>query len=475
MTVPATILRLTKKILAKASPLLMKTRIQHLAQELLPRGPFSRSVSILAGGTAFSQALAVLASPVLTRLYSVEDFGYFQMYAAFMLFATLAVTLRYEQAIFLPEKEEVAASLVIVTFCTVMAMTAMFGGLAWAVHRYRLLPVSAAGLTPYVALIPFAICGAGIYQTLSIWALRQKAYPRVMGTKITQVGSQIAVQTGMGVFHSGPLGLLVGDAVGRVAGSLSLARLAWNRSRSAFRAARWNTVWNAAVRYRHFPFLSSGSSLLGVAAYSLPPLLMAQLYGPKTLGWFALGDRVLGAPAVLIGQAVSQVYCVEAAALNTADPNALLGLFMRSVKRLLLLGFIPFLTFLFFGPILFGFIFGQSWREAGVYARWLAAMHYVAFVSWPLTPTLNILEKQSWQLGWEIGRLLLVMGSLWLTHHWGWSARSAIGTFGAAIFVGYASHLLLSHYGIKKRIRQFETDKQSRSIASPEYVESGMF
>ncbi len=107
----------------------MKTRIQHLAQELLPRGPFSRSVSILAGGTAFSQALAVLASPVLTRLYSVEDFGYFQMYAAFMLFATLAVTLRYEQAIFLPEKEEFAASLVIVTFCTVMAMTAMFGGL----------------------------------------------------------------------------------------------------------------------------------------------------------------------------------------------------------------------------------------------------------------------------------------------------------------------------------------------------------
>ena len=290
------------------------------------------------------------------------------------------------------------------------------------------------------------------------------------------VGSSIGMSFGEYLrIHSGPLGLLVGDAVGRVAGSLSLARLAWNRSRSAFRAARWNTVWNAAVRYRHFPFLSSGSSLLGVAAYSLPPLLMAQLYGPKTLGWFALGDRVLGAPAVLIGQAVSQVYCVEAAALNTADPNALLGLFMRSVKRLLLLGFIPFLTFLFFGPILFGFIFGQSWREAGVYARWLAAMHYVAFVSWPLTPTLNILEKQSWQLGWEIGRLLLVMGSLWLTHHWGWSARSAIGTFGAAIFVGYASHLLLSHYGIKKRIRQFETDKQSRSIASPEYVESGMF
>lgn len=453
----------------------MKRRIEQLIQNLLPRGQFSRSVSILAGGTAFSQALAVLASPVLTRLYSVEDFGYFQMYAAFMLFATLAVTLRYEQAIFLPEKEYVAASLVIVTFFTIIMMTAVFGCLAWVVHRYKFLPSSAAGLQPYLALIPFAICGAGIYLTLSIWALRQKAYPRVMGTKITQVGSQITVQAGLGIFHVGAFGLLLGDAIGRFAGSLSLARLAWTRSQNAFRAVRWRTVWDAAVRYRHFPFVSSSSSLLGVAAYSLPPLLMAQLYGAKTLGWFALGDRVLGAPAVLVGQAVSQVYCVEAAALNAANPEALLGLFMRSVKRLLLLGLVPFLIFLFFGPTLFGFVFGQSWREAGVYARWLAAMHYVALVAWPLTPTLNILEKQFWQLAWEIGRLVLVMGSLWLTHHWGWSARSAIGTFGAAIFIGYASHLFISHYGIKRRIRRFEAEKQSRSNSSPEYVESGTF
>jgi len=430
-------------------------------------------VSILAGGTAFSQALAVLASPVLTRLYSVEDFGYFQMYMAFMAFAVLAVTLRYEQAIFLPEKEEVAANLVIVTICTVLAMSVLFGFLAWAVHRYGVLPTSAAGLRPYVGLIPIAICGAGIYQTLSIWALRQKAYPRVMGTKIVQVGSQITIQTGMGVLHAGTLGLFVGDAIGRVAGSLSLARLAWHRNRSAFQFARWKTIWSAAVRYRRFPFVSSGAALVGVAAYSLPPLLMAQLYGPKTLGWFALGDRVLGAPAVLIGQAVSQVYCVEAASLNVSDPHAFNALFLRSMKRLLWLGLIPFLIFLLFGPALFGFVFGASWREAGVYARWLAPMHYVALVAWPLTPTLNILERQFWQLGWDVGRLVLTVGSLWLAHRWGWSARSAIAAFGAVVLVGYGSHLLISYYAIKERIGQFEASRPTLPIVSSEYAESG--
>jgi O-antigen/teichoic acid export membrane protein len=455
-----------------AAQLPMMRRIQEFARKKLPHGSFARGVSILAGGTAISQALAVLASPVLTRLYSVEDFGYFQMYIAFMAFATLAVTLRYEQAIFLPEKEEVAANLVIVTICTVLAMSVMFGFLAWAVHRYRLLPASAVGLRPYVRLIPFAICGAGLYQTFSIWALRQKAYPRVMGTKIAQVGSQIAIQTGMGVLHAGPLGLFLGDAIGRMTGSLTLARLVWHRSWSAFQFARWKTIWSAAVRYRRFPFVSSGSALVGVAAYSLPPLLMAQLYGPRTLGWFALGDRVLGAPAVLVGQAISQVYCVEAASLNVSNPEAFRGLFLRSVKRLLWLGLIPFVIFLLFGPGLFGFVFGASWREAGVYARWLAAMHYVAFVSWPLTPTLNILEKQFWQLGWDVGRLVLTVGSLWLTHRWGWSARSAIAIFGAVVLVGYASHLLISHHAIKERIRQLEASKSTQPIPSPEYAES---
>jgi len=451
----------------------MMRRIQELVRKKFPRGSFARAVSILAGGTAFSQALAVLASPVLTRLYSVEDFGYFQMYMAFMAFAALAVTLRYEQAIFLPEKEEVAANLVIVAICTVLAMSVLFGFLAWAVHRYGVLPTSAAGLRPYVGLIPFAICGAGIYQTLSIWALRQKAYPHVTGTKITQVGSQITIQTGMGVLHAGTLGLFVGDAIGRVAGSLSLARLAWHRNRNAFQFARWKTIWSAAVRYRHFPFVSSGAALVGVAAYSLPPLLMAQLYGPKTLGWFALGDRVLGVPAVLVGQAVAQVYSVEASSLKVSNPAAFHRLFLRSMKRLLWLGLVPFLIFLLFGPALFGFVFGASWREAGVYARWLAAMHYVALVSWPLTPTLNILEKQFWQLGWDVGRLVLTVGSLWLAHRWGWSARSAIAVFGGVVLVGYGSHLLISHHAIKERICQFEASKPTQPVTPPEYAETG--
>ena len=44
-------------------------------RSFVPKGQFARSVGILAGGTALGQAITVLAAPVLTRLFTPDDFG----------------------------------------------------------------------------------------------------------------------------------------------------------------------------------------------------------------------------------------------------------------------------------------------------------------------------------------------------------------------------------------------------------------
>lgn len=447
-------------------------RIRRFIVKLLPVGSVARNVSVLAGGTAASQALAVAVTPVLTRIYHAEDFGYFQVYLSVVMLASLTVTLRYELAILLPEQEEVAASTVGAAFCAVGLMTFVFALATWFVHVVSLLPSNAAGLRGYLWVIPLAVCGAGVYQILSSWALRQRDYKSVAGTRLTQAVGQLGTQLGVGPLHSGPLGLLLGDAVGRTGGSVTLAKLLWSRSWSAFRTVTVRSMWKAARRYRHFPLVSSWSSVLNMGAYSLPPLLIADLYGPKILGWFALGDRVLGAPTLLVGRAVSQVYSVEAATFGWSDPRALHVLFVRSIKRLALLGAVPFLLLFFFSPSLFAVVFGESWREAGVYARLLAPMHYLAFVSWPLTQTLNILEEQFLQLSWDASRMVLTCGSLWAVFHWGGSARAAITALAAVMLLSYVVHLFLCELAIRKRIRLFRNAGPAPRLAThPEYAE----
>src|SRR5438477_11111674 len=142
-------------------------KIQELRKKFLPKGGFAHSVSLLAGGTALAQVFAVLAAPFLTRVYRAEDFGYYQMYMSVMMFATVLVTLRFEQAIFLPDNDNAAADVFFVALGSVCAISAVSACLVWLIAYHWVLPKNADGLRRYLWLIPLAMCGAGVYQCLS--------------------------------------------------------------------------------------------------------------------------------------------------------------------------------------------------------------------------------------------------------------------------------------------------------------------
>jgi O-antigen/teichoic acid export membrane protein len=258
----------------------------------------------------------------------------------------------------------------------------------------------------------------------------------------------------MGIYlKGGILSLLLGDAVGRMSGSLRLARESWQKTSKLFHSFSMKELWQTAVRYRHFPMISSGSALINIACLALPPLLLTGLYGLQVTGWFALTDRVMHVPFILIGRAISQVYSGEFARLATVEPEALTRFFWRTARHLALTGLLPLLVMVAAGPQLFAWVFGEPWREAGHYARLLAVRHYVGLIAGPLTPTLMLLERQSWQLGWDIGLLALCAGSLWVANSLGCSASEAILAYGIALTACYLVHLWLCKLCIQRRNR----------------------
>jgi len=52
-----------------------------------------KHVVVLAGGTAFAQLITMLLMPVLTRLYSPEDFNVLAVYVALVSVASVAASL----------------------------------------------------------------------------------------------------------------------------------------------------------------------------------------------------------------------------------------------------------------------------------------------------------------------------------------------------------------------------------------------
>lgn len=420
-------------------------------KRLLPKQGFARNVMVLAGGTAFAQGLLVLASPILTRLYSPEDFGTLAAYVSILSILAVVVSWRYELAIPLPEDEVDAANLMVLSLVILFVMSIFTGIAVWLAGDMIVQRLKVSAIKPYLWFLPVSLFGVGLYKILSYWAVRNKAFSRISRTKVNQSLGQVATQLIIGFMHSGPLGLLLGDVIGRISGSGTLARQVVREDKKALIEVSLPGMHKVANTYRKFPLLSSGSALINSAGLQAPPLLFAAFYGPQIAGWFVLGQKVISIPMILVGQAVAQVYVGEISRLVQNNPSEMHRLFLYTAKKLLYIGVIPTAILALFGSGLFSLVFGESWRQAGGYTQLLSLMLLVQLITVPLSQTLNVLEKQTWQLAWDIFRLVIVVSGILVPYKLGWSPSDAVLLYGLGMLFTYGMLLVISHYAIIKR------------------------
>ena len=69
------------------------------------KNSFYKNVFTLLKGNSIAQAIPLLISPILARIYSPESFAYFGVYMSILAILTVFVTGKYELAIMLPKKD----------------------------------------------------------------------------------------------------------------------------------------------------------------------------------------------------------------------------------------------------------------------------------------------------------------------------------------------------------------------------------
>ena len=72
---------------------------------------FAGDVLKLVSGTTLAQAIGILITPILTRLYAPEAFGTLALFTSITSILSVIACMRYELAIMLPESDEEAANL----------------------------------------------------------------------------------------------------------------------------------------------------------------------------------------------------------------------------------------------------------------------------------------------------------------------------------------------------------------------------
>src|SRR5262249_27264846 len=101
-----------------------RTRLGRLSG-LVPRGGLRHAVAIIAGGQALAALVVALAYPIITRLYDPAQFGAFAALVSLLSIALTVSCLTYDQAIPLPEREDLAFDLVVMSLLCTVALTCL--------------------------------------------------------------------------------------------------------------------------------------------------------------------------------------------------------------------------------------------------------------------------------------------------------------------------------------------------------------
>ena len=406
------------------------------------RGGFVRNVAIIAGSAALAQGVVVVATPVVTRLYSPADYGVLSVFSSLLAVLATVSSLRYDFAVPVAEDDESAASLVALSFVVTLLVCVLISAGVLALGAPIAALIGSPELAHYLWYLPLGVLAAGIYRTLSAWATRQNVFSLIARTSIVQSFALAGVQIGLGILRFGPAGLILGHILGQAAGSGSLFKLFAREKRDWRGLASLQSLRRVAIRHKKFPLYSTFSGLLNSAGLQLPVLLLGGLYGLEVAGLFALGNRIISIPLSLIGRSVAKVYFGVAPKLAREDPNRLLKLFRKTARSLLAIGSIPIAGLAIAAPALFGWAFGETWVEAGRYVQLVAVLNVFRFAATPLSQTFNVLERQELAVVWDSLRLVLNVGAMWTAHSLGYGPSVAIALYSIVMTCYYASLLL---------------------------------
>ena len=354
--------------------------------ESMRHSSFLRHVFLLSSGTAISQAIALGFLPVLTRLYSPEDFGALALYLTVSSLFYILGTFGYQELIMLPRSNRSAAHMVRLVFY--FSSAAAF--LAFLLALFFRDKIAEFLGNPEIAsllfLVPVSTFFFANYQGMRYWTMRMQRFGTVATGQIAKVGtssSTSAVLTPLSRMFPTGGGLIIGSVIGEIFHAAWLFYGCRKRDRNLFARMRHNRVLTMGRRHKKMAITLTGSRTLSTVYTGLPAITISSLFGSAPLGFFSVAERVASAPALLIANAVGDVYRQRASILYREN-----GRFDQLMKKTLvttfLIAIVPYAIGIVFAPDIFRIILGPSWEQAGIYASIILVGSFFGFITTPV-------------------------------------------------------------------------------------------
>ena len=415
-------------------------------RDRIQQSKFVRQVLGLGSGVIIAHIITLAISPVITRLYTPDEFGLFALFTSIIAISTLFATGAYEFAIVLPEKKHSAIQLFKLSvlgstfFSAFLFALLLFGYPLW-------MDITSLSLS-FLLLLPLGIFASSLMSIFNYWFNRNEYFDEFAQAKISMsVGTGI-FQLFLGAVGPTSIGLLIGLVAGRLfsAGTMALKKL--EDVRTLFTNWVKRDLKVAALKYSDHPKFVLLSSLLSAFSIEVPVFLITSLFGSQELGYYGLSLRVLMAPVTLVSLSVGHVYYQKFAARKNSG-EYLAPYILRLWGALALLGILPFTLLFFFSEPVFVFIFGSDWLGAGTVSEILAPMLFFLFLVNPTSKSLLVLDQQRIMPLFSAGSLVIRLSTL-LTGYIYYDFYTALSLMAAGQILVYVVQSAFTYVVAKK-------------------------
>ncbi|MCC5803218.1 lipopolysaccharide biosynthesis protein [Rossellomorea vietnamensis] len=425
------------------------------------KSKFVKSVLLLAGGAAFAQVLNIVLSPVITRIYSPDEYGILILFSALLGMVSSFSSLSYDSSIPIADDDKKAVNVLFLCLIIILLSTSLLTIVIFFFGDFIIRHLDAGTLEEYKYFIPVGFFATGLYTTLSKWSFRGKDFGNLAKTKYSQSIIGNTVKISLGLFSFGPIGLILGRILGESAGSGALVKPLLTIQKNLLKNINIKDIIWSAKRYARFPIYTAPTFFLLSVSGQIPIILIAKIYGQDVVGLYGLALSITFLPMTLIGKSIEDVFYGEAASMGKENPQKIKELSNKILKKLFMIGLVPLIVLTLCGPFLFSLVFGENWYDAGVYSRLITIYVFTHFIFHPISSVFYIFEQQQKPLILNSINLLLVLIVFGLAYKLSLNSYSAVLIFSLAKTLVELLKYILARNMINNEIRMMSKQPSS--------------
>ncbi|GAB6680987.1 lipopolysaccharide biosynthesis protein [Streptococcus uberis] len=375
------------------------------------KGNYFKNILILTSGSIIGQVIAVVCSPLLTRIYSPADIGIYSYILAMISTFTAIINGRYDMGIVSEKNNDrafalVKLSFIIGTIFSIVASILFSIYFIWFKKEYSKYS--------FVLIFFFLILMSNnLINILNSWNNRLKEYEVLSQVNVIRSSFQNIGGVLLGLLKVGFFGLIFPYTVGQYMGITKQSKT-MKPYFGAIKEVDKKTVKQVMLDYKRFPIFSAPALLANSFSYSSITIFMEQLFSLSTVGFYSLSTTILGLPLSLVSGNISKVFFREATSEYQKTKQ-----YASSLKKTLLLLValsIPTGIIMYFvAPWACSFFLGKRWVVAGEYIKILVPYYMVRFVGTSISNGFIISQKQDQELMIQILLVLTSVAALVIT------------------------------------------------------------